>query len=161
MMEKQGKKLKILDEKDKKILEALQYDSRKTLKKIAKEIGLSIDSTHKRLKKLREGGILYLRGLVDPRKIGFPLTTDVCIKLQNIKEEEYNKLIGYLKNHQRVTSLFSVMGDYDLICVIMTKNAHELEKISREIRQKFSNLIADWKSLFVVKVHKFEEYKFL
>ena len=153
--------LKNLDEKDKKLLAMLQYDSRKSLTQLSREVGLSIDSTHKRLKRLRKEGILYFRGLVDPVKIGYPLTVDIYIKLQNITEEDYEKFINYLKKHPRVTSLLSVMGDYDIICVLMTKSASESEEISRKIRQTFSHLIADWKSMFVVKVHKFEEYTFV
>ncbi len=152
--------LKNLDEKDKKILEMLQYDSRQSLTTLAKGVRLSIDATHKRLKRLKEDGIVYFRGLVNPSKIGFPVTADVYIKLQNITEEDYAKFINYLKNHSRVTTLLSVMGDYDIMCVLMTKDYPELEEISRKIRQTFSNLIADWKTLFVVKVHKFEEYTF-
>ncbi len=38
------------------------------------------------------------------------------------------------------------------------QNTEELEIISREIRQKFKDLIADWKSVINLKVHKFEEY---
>ncbi len=161
MVEKKEENLKNLDEKDKKILEMLQYDSRKSLTELARQVKLSIDSTHKRLKRLKNNGILYFRGLVNPAKIGYPMVTDIYIKLQNTTEEDYHKFINYLQKHPRVTTLLSVMGDYDLICVIMTTDALELEEITRKIRQTFSHLISDWKSLFVVKVHKFEEYTFV
>ena len=161
MTQKGQKLMKILDEKDKKILETLQYNSRQKLTTIAREVGLSIDSTHKRIKKLIENGVIYFRALPVPAKIGYPLTADVFIKLKDATEEDHKELINYLRNHPRVTTLLSVMGEYDLVCVIMTKDTNELEEITRKIRHKFNKIIADWKSLFVVKVHKFEEYKFV
>ena len=51
-----GKSLKsrIIDDKDKKILMLLQDDGRIQLKAIAKKIGLSIDSVHKRIKEMQK-----------------------------------------------------------------------------------------------------------
>lgn len=50
------------------------------------------------------------------------------------------------------------MGDYDLTCVLIAKDTNELEKISLGIRQKYSDLIADWRSILILKTHKFEYY---
>jgi hypothetical protein len=50
------------------------------------------------------------------------------------------------------------MGDYDFTLVLIAKDGNELEKISTEIRQKFKDLIDEWRSNLVLKAHKFEEY---
>lgn len=151
--------LKFLDEKDKIILNLLQKNSRESLTNLSREVGLSIDSTNKRMKKLVEKGIISKFGIfVDPIALGFPLVVDIKIKLQNITEEQYNKFINYLKNHARVIELLSIAGDYDITCVFISKNSEELEKISKDVRETFPGLIADWRSVFVLKVHKFEEY---
>lgn len=86
------------------------------------------------------------------------MTSNAWIKLHNFSEEDYQKFIDYLKKHPRVTTLLSITGDYDLNVVIMAKNSIELENISRSIRAKFAPIIADWKTIFVTKVHKFEWY---
>ena len=77
-----------------------------------------------------------------------------------INEEELNRFIAFLKQHKNIIELITTLGDYDLTCVIIAKNTQELEEISINIRQKFRNLIADWKSVINLKVYKFEEYKF-
>jgi Lrp/AsnC family transcriptional regulator for asnA, asnC and gidA len=161
MKGKNRENLKILDEKDKQILEILQQNSREKLTVIARKVGLSIDSVHKRIKKLVNSGILYFQALIDPRKVGFPFILSVNVKLHNIKEEEFNAFISYLKAHPRVIELFTMAGDYDIAFVVIARSAEELESLQLEIRQKFSKIISDWKSALTLKVYKFEEYKFL
>ena len=150
-----------LDKKDKKLLEILQYNGRASLTVLAKSLSLSIDSTHKRLKKLLASGIIARIGtFIDPKALGYDLVANVQIKLHNISEEQLNKFIAYLQAHKNVIELITTLGDYDITCVLIAKNTEELEILSRQIRQKFKELISDWKSVINLKIHKFEEYGF-
>ncbi|MBN1645014.1 Lrp/AsnC family transcriptional regulator [Candidatus Woesearchaeota archaeon] len=149
---------RILDDKDKKILMILQKNGRESLTNIAKKVKLSIDSVHKRMKEMERKEIYYAGIFIEPRKIGFPLIADVKIKLRNITELEKNQFIKNLTNHPRVIDLLSIMGEYDLTCVIIAKDTNELEEISTKIRQTYSNMIADWKAMLILKTHKFEYY---
>lgn len=147
-----------LDEKDKKILMILQENGREQLTTIAKKVNLSIDSVHKRIKEMQKKEIFTSGIFIDPRKIGFPLVADVKIKLRNITEKEKQELIKHLIDHPRVIDLLSIMGDFDLTCVLIAKDTNELDEISTQIRQKYSEMIADWKAVLVLKTHKFEYY---
>ena len=156
----QNKKLssRVIDETDKKIIMLLQEDGRMQLTKIADKVRLSIDSTHKRIKEMIKKNVFYPGIFVNPRVIGFPLLADVKIKLKNITEENRDKMIKYLTEHKSVIDLLAIMGDYDLTCVLIAKDGDELEKISNEIRQKFRDLIGEWKSVLILKTYKFEKY---
>lgn len=150
-----------LDAKDKKLLSILQEDSRKSLTELARALNLSIDSTHKRMKKLKAVGIIDRFGIfIDPKALGYELVANAQIRLHNISEKELDNLVSYLRSHPNVIELISTLGEYDLTCVIMAKSTLDLEEISRSIRQKFRELIADWRSVINLKVHKFEEYSF-
>ena len=149
---------RIIDEKDKKILMILQKNGRTQLTNIAKNVNLSIDSVHKRIKEMQKKGIFNSGIFIEPRKIGFPLIADVKIKLRNITEDEKRELIKNLINHPRVVDLLSIMGDFDLTCVLIAKDTNELDEISTKIRQEYSNMIADWKAMLILKTHKFEYY---
>jgi len=151
-------KSRIIDDKDKKILHVLQENGREQLNKIAKKVGLSIDSTHKRIKIMIEKGIFTPTILIDPRVIGFHLIADVKIKLKNVSQKALDDFISHLKKHPRCIELLSIMGDYDFTLVLIAKDGDELEKLSTEIRQKYKDLIDEWKSNLVLKTHKFEEY---
>ena len=141
-------------------MDILQYDGRISLTDLSKKINLSIDSTHKRLKKLIKQEIIFPTILIDPRKVGYPLIVDVKIKLKDIDEEKYKKLTTHLTKHPNVLSLFAVSGDYDLTAPIMAKDYNHLNKISLEIRGKFKDIIADWKSGFNTTVFKYEKLDF-
>ena len=149
-----------LDKKDMLLLEVLQKNGRESLTNIARTLNLSIDSTHKRLKKLHKLGVISRFGIfINPKALGYELVANVQIKLNNVSEEELEKFISFLKSHNNVIELISTLGDYDITCVIIAKNTEELEFTFRYIRQKFRNLISDWSSVINLKVHKFEEYK--
>ncbi len=147
-----------LDDKDKKILMILQENGREQLKSIAGKVNLSIDSVHKRIKEMRKKGIFHSGIFINPRVIGFPLIIDIKIKLRNINDDKKKKFIDYLVCHPKIIELLSIMGDFDLTCVIIAKDTKELDETSMQIRQKYSEIIDDWKSVLILKTHKFEYY---
>lgn len=155
---KERLKSRVLDEKDKKILMVLQEDGRAQLTVIARKVGLSIDSVHKRIKEMKRKGIFETGIFIEPRAIGYPLLMDVKVKLKNVSENERNSLIDYLMKHKNVVELLAVMGDYDFTCVLIAKDSNDLEEISTKIRQKFKELIMEWKGILILKTYKFEKY---
>lgn len=155
-----GKKLasRVIDDKDRQILMLLQEDGRMQFKQIAKKVGLSIDSVHRRIKEMQNKGIFHSTIQVEPRAIGYPLVADIKIKLKNVSEKKRKEFIDYLKKHKSCIELHAVMGDFDFTCVLIAKDSNELEELSTSIRQKFKDLILEWKGILVLKTYKFEEY---
>ena len=151
-------KSRVLDDKDRQILMILQENGRESLTSIAKKVKLSIDSVNNRMKSMQEKEVFYPRIQINPRVIGFPLIADIKIKLKNITEKDREGFIAYLNSHPRVIELLTVMGDFDFTCVLIAKDTNELNKLSTEIRQKYSHMIDDWKGILVLKAHKFEYY---
>jgi len=148
-----------MDDKDRQLLMLLQKNGRESLTIIAKKINLSIDSTHKRIKKLLELGVIDRFGVfINPKNIGYDIVVDVKIKLHNVTELEVKEIISHLKKHPNCIELISVSGDFDLTCVLIAKNTKELNDVSFKIRQKFKEIIADWNASFNLEVHKFEWY---
>jgi len=154
-------KVSILDEKDIKILNMLSENSREKLKAMARKIGLSIDATKSRLEKLKKNGIITKFTIqVDAIKTGTPLGVHVFIKFGRMEKERVDEFVSYLMANSRVIDVFSALGDYDFSIVFLAKDTIEADEIKTEIRQKFSDLIADWKDMVVAKIYKLEEYKF-
>lgn len=150
-----------IDAKDRHLLGLLQKNSREQLKILAKQIGLSIDSTKKRIEKLKKNGVIAKFGaFIDPKAVSYDLVANVQIKLHNISEEELAKFISYLRAHKNVTTLITTLGDFDITCVLIAKSTQEMDSLFREIRHRFKNIIADWKSVINLQVYKFEEYSF-
>jgi Lrp/AsnC family leucine-responsive transcriptional regulator len=150
-----------LDDKDRQILNILARNSREKLVKIAKEIGLSVDSTKKRVEKLEKDGVIrHYTIQPDIGRIGLPIATHIYLKLKPSTRQRYEEFIAAMKKNPRVIDLMSVLGDYDLYIVLIAKDTLELDRMKREIKEKFADLIGDWKEVLVTEVYKLEEYRF-
>lgn len=159
--EKISQKTAKIDEKDKKIFNLLNQNSRMTLKEIAKQVGMSIDGVKGRLDKMLESGaIMRLCAIPNPAAFGLPVDAQVYVKLKDITDEKLRQFLTYLKNHDRIIIVFSVIGNYDLFFVILSKSAAELATLKNEIRKKFSDIIADWNETLTAELSKYEVYKF-
>lgn len=154
-------KVSILDEKDIKILNMLSENGREKLKAMARKVGLSIDATKSRMEKLKKSGVITKFTIqVDAIKTGTPLGVHAFIKFHKMEKGRVDEFVSYLAANPRVIDAFSALGDYDFSIVFLAKDTIEADGIKTEIRQKFSDLIADWKDMIVAKIYKLEKYKF-
>lgn len=147
-----------LDKKDKKILQILQENSREQLKIISNKIGLSIDSTHKRIKKLKENKIIYPTINIDPRKVGYPIIADLKIRLRNITNESKKEFIDYLLKNSLCTDLLEIMGNFDFTCVFIASSSESLSENITALRVKFKEIIDEIQVFTLLKTHKFNWY---
>ena len=147
-----------LDMKDKQILVMLQNNSRESLTNIARHIRLSVDSVHKRIKKMVKNYVFIPSIFVNPKAIGYPLVSDIRMHLHNTNEKRMKELITYLVNNPKVNNLMTLAGDWDMACVLISRDADDLNQTSREIRNKFADIIHDWRSTIILEVHKLERY---
>ena len=153
--------MKKLDEKNCLILNLLQEDCRMSLTEIAKRVGLSVDSTKKRIDKMLKEGIFYPKIQLRPRHFGFPYIVDVKIKLRNYTDQKIKEFVKYMNNHPRIAELFSISGEWDFTLVIIAKDHEDLAMISDEIRKKFGEIISDWTASLTTIAYKFEKYDML
>jgi|SRR3989344_2888775 len=148
-----------MDKKDEKLLVLLQDNGRESLKVLGSKIGLSIDSTKKRIEKMKKLGIISKFGIcINPKAMGYDIVANNKIKLTNISKVEKEKFINYLVNHPNCIELISVSGDYDWTCVLIAENTDSFNNLVYEIRERFKDLISDWNTSFNLKIYKFEEY---
>jgi len=73
----------MLDETDRRILSVLQRDARTSMRKISKEVGVSLGTVSNRVRKLEGTGVI--RGyavLLDPEKIGWDLNVVIGLRIQ-------------------------------------------------------------------------------
>lgn len=151
-----GEKVK-LDAKDKKILEQLQLNARQTIAKIAKKTKLPRDVVVYRIKKLENSKVIRAHHtLLNPTKLGFPLYIYVMFSCYNIKPEEENKFIDFLKNQNQIIYVCKSSGKYDFGIGVCAKTYQEYDEIIREIRQKFTDVIKDIDQMPIIQEYKFD-----
>ncbi len=147
-----------LDKINCEILNLLQKNSRTTLTNLAKQVGLSVDSTTKRLNKLIKSEIFYSSIQMRPRHFGYETVIDIKVKLHNYGQKEYESMINWLTKNPYVVELIAVSGEWDLTIVLIAKDALDVGVKTEEIRNQFGNIISKWSQSITTKVFKFEEY---
>ncbi len=112
-----------LDEIDKKILQQLQLNSRKTNKELSNALNLSVTAIFERIKKLERHGIIsnYV-ALVDPEKVEKAFMVFCQIKLIQHTKTYVTQFEADVKKLSEVLECYHVSGEYDYILKICVKD---------------------------------------
>mgnify|MGYP000238489184 CR=1 FL=1 len=139
-----------LDEIDKKLVQLLQEDSKKTTKQYADSLNLSKTAVYERIRRLeRQGVVTGYVALVDKSKIQRNFTVLCHIRLaQHIKENVLRFEREVLKL-QEVSECFHVSGDYDYILKIHVENMEKYREFMVTKLTAISN-IGSTQSSFVI-----------
>jgi len=114
-----------LDTKDKKILNILQENSRASYTYIAGELGVSEATVRYRVKNLVDKGVINkFTVLLDPKKIGYPTTGILMVK---IAPDNFEKTSEQISDLSETYHVFQNTGEYNLVAVV---HAHNLEHLS-------------------------------
>ncbi len=116
---------------ERKIVKALNKDSRKSFRQIAKEIGSSAPVVINKIKKLEKIGVI--RGyipVVDPEYFGYSLIVVVAIRISHGKLMETQKKIAKNPN---VFAIYDITGEWDSLAIARFKNRKELNKFTKSL----------------------------
>ena len=114
-----------MDKKDSKVLMELQRDSKRKVTAIAKETGLPISTTHLRIKKLENLGVIKrYRALIDYIKIGRPVTAFVNVIIGS--EKSVKEIAKKLANLEGVEEVHATAGQFDIIAKVRLSSTEEL-----------------------------------
>ena len=115
-----------MDAIDKKLLELMQIDAKKTTKELSSKLNLSVTAVYERIKKLeREGIISKYATILDKTKINKAFVVFCHVKLIKHSRDlifEFEKEVVTLTE---VLECFHVSGDYDYILKICVKDMEE------------------------------------
>lgn len=111
---------------DKKLLQLLQDDSKKTTKELSLKLNLSVTAVFERVKKLeREGVIEKYVVLLNRNKINKGFVVFCHLKLLQHTKEFINQFEKEVVQLTEVLECFHVSGDYDYILKIFVKDMEE------------------------------------
>jgi DNA-binding Lrp family transcriptional regulator len=119
----------VLDEVDRKIISQLQLNGRTTFRELGKIIGYTSMGVKKRTDKLLERGIIRISALVNPE----PLNLYAAIVLLEMESADVmQKLLKRFRDCPRVVQIFTTLGGYNLIALVVAEDQDTLESISME-----------------------------
>ena len=115
-----------MDAIDKKLLQLLQADTKKTTKELSLKLNLSVTAVYERIKKLEREGIIdgYV-ALLNRNKINKGFVVFCHIKLIQHSKDFLTKFESEVVKLNEVLECFHVSGDYDYILKICVKDMEE------------------------------------
>jgi len=120
-----------MDALDRKILEELREDCRRSYRQLAGSVGLSPASLMERVKKLERGG--YVKGYsarLDFLKLGYEFMAVVQVSISHGSLLDVQERIAKLPG---VAAVYDVTGQYDSIAILMCKSRSELSGLVKRI----------------------------
>lgn len=120
-----------MDNLDKKILELLSNDGRKSYRKISRELGVSVGTVHNRVDKLTKFGIINkFVPVIDHQKLGYNLTAIIGLE---IKGGTVAYLIDKDAFKSNILAIYDVTGQFDGIIIAKFKNTFELNNFIKSL----------------------------
>lgn len=139
----------VLDELDRRILNALQADASQTNQQLAQQVHASAPTCLRRVKRLTDAGVILRQvAIVAPDKIGAGLTAIVEVTLDNQADERLQEFEELVAQAPQLLQCYRVSPGPDFVLVVQVVDmaayhalAHRLfaaQKNVRNVRTYFS-----------------------
>lgn len=109
-----------LDRFDRKLLTLVQRDAGQTADALAEQVGLSASAVLRRLKRLRETGVILGEiAVVDPLKTGKPNFFLAALEIERERPELIARLRQWMAAEEQIQQVYYVTGTADFMLVIV------------------------------------------
>ena len=132
-----------LDLKDKKLLYALDLNSRQSFNELSRKLNLSKTATLYRVSNLKKEGIIkQFQTVINFGKLGF-IGFRLYLKLQGATPQKKEEIINFFKQKDIVAWVVSIEGEYDIGVLILSRTIKEMSNLWNEILAMYVNFIKD------------------
>jgi Lrp/AsnC family leucine-responsive transcriptional regulator len=148
-----------LDKIDRQVINVLLKNSKLSNLEIGRQLGLSHDAVRYRIEKLLRDGVIKNFSIdVDPAKLGLSVWGDLIISVWNLNPKRYTEFLNYLKDNPNIAAVWNLSGRYEWFIEIYTSDLKKFNEIANDIKFKFSDIIKDMESAFVLNEIKSYTY---
>lgn len=118
----------MLDRHDRQLLALLQEDAGRTAEQLAEQVPLSASAIQRRLRRLREEGVIAREiAVLDARQAGRCTTFIAALQLADEHPERIAPLRAWLAAEPRVQQAFYVTGEADFVLVVTAADTEAYE----------------------------------
>ena len=120
-----------LDDFDRRLLDAVQEDSRRTGEVLAALVGLSPAACLRRLQRLRAAGVIEREvAILDPRIAGTRLSLIVNVTLERERPDLADGFARAMRQAPEVSQCYYVTGAVDFVLLVMVADMDDLPRHS-------------------------------
>ncbi|WP_432450245.1 Lrp/AsnC family transcriptional regulator [Aliiroseovarius marinus] len=121
-----------MDDTDLHILRLVQSNSRLTADAISAEVNLSPPAVQKRLKKLRETGVIEREiAVLSPSKLGRDMTVIVEVNLERESRAHLDAFKKRMRDTPSVQQCYYTTGEADFLLILTVKDIKEYEAFTQ------------------------------
>jgi len=136
-----------LDDIDRRILDLLRADARRTVADIAARVNLSPAPVKRRIDRLEATGVITgYTALVDPGKLGQRL--DAFVELRFAGDTNVEEITGTTTSLPEVRAVFTIAGDPDALVWVRVQDLGDLKRVIDRLRR--SGRVTGTKTLMVM-----------
>jgi Lrp/AsnC family transcriptional regulator, regulator for asnA, asnC and gidA len=122
----------VLDDVDKRLIEALQRDGRLPYTQLGQEVGLSEAAVRQRVRRLVDTGVTQIVAVTDPMTLGFRRMAMVGIRVDGDTRETAEAVAAL----PQINYLVIVAGSYDLLVEVVCEDDDDLlDLLNGELRR--------------------------
>ncbi|BEP56802.1 Lrp/AsnC family transcriptional regulator [Variovorax sp. V118] len=130
-----------LDALDLRLLELIQADSRLSQGELGERIHLSTAAVNRRLKRLRDEGVIQRHGAVlSPAALGHPLTIVVEVEAESEQIERLDAMKQSFRDCPQVQQCYYVTGEWDFILVCVVRDMAQYTALTRQLFFQSNNV---------------------
>ncbi|HEY0686425.1 MAG TPA: Lrp/AsnC family transcriptional regulator [Steroidobacter sp.] len=130
-----------LDRFDRQLLNLVQQDSSQTAEQLAEHVGLSPSAIQRRLKRMREQGVIIRdASVLDPRAVGRPTFFVVSLEIERERPELLAQLREWLTKRVEIQQVFYVTGETDFVIIATARDTEAFDAMMSQLMQENPNV---------------------
>ncbi len=123
-----------MDSADYALLRLLQENARQNLDILSDKSGLSVASVQRRLKKLRDEGVIEKEiAVLDPEKTGYPMTFIVMVEMEREQLDQLDAFKRTARADVQVQQCYYVTGEADFCLICVAENMSDFEALTHRL----------------------------
>ena len=140
-----------LDDFDRRLIEEARRDNQQPARILADKVGLSVSAVLRRLRRLRDEGVIVAdRAVIDPALTGSALTMHVLIKMKQAGASTMDAFARGIGAHREVTAAWDVTGDDDFVLKVQVGSMQEYDRFTRRALGEDQGVFA-FKTLITIR----------
>ncbi len=130
-----------IDGFDRAILKLLQRDNMIALRAIGEVVNLSTAAVQRRVKRMTEAGVItHNMAVVDPVKLGLPITILVNVEVENERLEALDSMMKEYESCPEVQQCFYVTGDVTFVLVVVVPSMDAYRSLTHRLFHDNANV---------------------
>jgi DNA-binding Lrp family transcriptional regulator len=130
-----------LDRFDRQLLNLVQQDAGQTADQLAEHVRLSPSAIQRRLKRMREQGVIVRdAAIVEPREVGRPTFFVVSLEVAQERPELLTQLREWLSRRAEIQQAFYVTGETDFVIIVTARDTEAFDAMMSQLVQENPNV---------------------